>query len=132
MVVELKKQKKRKKQNNKKMHEISIAEEIKNVVIQKLKEKNGKKVKCIKLLIGEMTSIVPDALKFAFDIVSKKTPLEDALIHIKVLKTKARCRICSKKFIAKDFAFICPECNSSDIEIMQGREMIIQTIEMEK
>ncbi len=114
------------------MHEVSIAEEIKNAVIQKLKENNGKRVKSIKLLIGEMTSIVPDALKFAFDIVSKKTPLENALIHIKVLKAKAKCKICSKDFAIEDYAFLCPECNSSDVEIKQGREMIIQTIEMEK
>ena len=114
------------------MHEVSIAEEIKDVVIQKLRENKGKKVKRIKLLIGEMTSIVPDALKFAFDIVSKQTPMENALIHIKVLKARAKCKTCSKEFTIKDYAFICPGCNSPDVEIIQGREMIIQTIEMEK
>lgn len=114
------------------MHEVSIAEQIKEVVIQKLKENNCKKVRSINLLIGEMTSIVPDALKFAFDIVSKKTPMENALVHIKILKTKAKCRTCSWEFIIRDYTFICPKCDSTDIEIRQGREMVIQTIEMEK
>lgn len=113
------------------MHEVAIAEEIKNVVIQKLNENKGKKVKGIKLLIGEITSIVPEALKFAFNVVSKGTPMENALIHIKVLKAKAFCRNCSKKFKVNDYYFICPACHSSDVEIIQGREMIIQTIEME-
>lgn len=114
------------------MHEVSIAEQIKDVVIQKLKEHNCKKVKSINLLIGEMTSIVPDALKFAFDVVSKKTPMENASLRIKILKTKAKCRICSSEFIIRDYAFICPKCDAADIEIKQGREMVIQTIEMEE
>jgi hydrogenase nickel incorporation protein HypA/HybF len=113
------------------MHEVAIAEEIKNVVIQKLNENKGKKVKAIKLLIGEMTSIVPEALKFALDVVSKDTPMANASIHIKVLKAKALCRNCSKKFKINDYNFICPACHSFDVEIRQGREMIIQTIEME-
>lgn len=114
------------------MHEVSIAEEIKSVVIQKLKENHGKRIKKIKLLIGKMTTIVPDALRFAFDVVSKGTPLENALIEIKVLKTKAKCNSCSKKFEIKDYDFICPVCKSINFEIIQGREMIIKTIEMEK
>ena len=68
------------------MHEVAIAEEIKQIVINKLGENNSKIVKKVNLLIGEMTSIVPEALRFAFEIVAKDTPLENAVINIKILK----------------------------------------------
>ncbi|MCX8093190.1 MAG: hydrogenase maturation nickel metallochaperone HypA [Candidatus Goldbacteria bacterium] len=114
------------------MHEVSIAEEIKNVVIKKLNENNGKKVKKIKLLIGEMTTIVPEALQFALTIVSENTPMEDCKVKIKVLKTKARCNLCYKEFFIRDNNFLCSKCKTHEIEIIQGREMIIQSVEMER
>jgi|DewCreStandDraft_4_1066084.scaffolds.fasta_scaffold03592_11 hydrogenase nickel incorporation protein HypA/HybF len=113
------------------MHEVSIAEEIKQIVINKLNENNGKMVKKVNLLIGEMTSIVPEALRFAFEIVAKDTPLENAVVNIKISKTIAQCNECKKRFRIRELNLICPKCNSMNIEVIQGREMIIQTIEME-
>ena len=113
------------------MHEVSIAEEIKDIVREKLKEHKAKKVTKIGLIIGEMTSIVPDALTFAFESVGRGTPMEHAEINMEHVKLKAKCTNCSKQFKVKDFEYVCSFCGSTRVKVTQGKEMIIKTIEME-
>jgi hydrogenase nickel incorporation protein HypA/HybF len=113
------------------MHELAIAGEIKDIVLAKLKEHKLSKVTGIKLVFGEMTSVVPEAIRFAFASISEKTPMSGAKIRIKMIRSKALCNSCGKNFRIKDLAYICPECSSADIKITAGREMIVQTIDME-
>ncbi len=114
------------------MHEVSIAEEIKEIVIEKLKEHKAKKIKKIALKIGKLTSVVPDALLFAFEIISKNTPLENAKIDIDIIEIKAKCQNCKKTFSLNDIEYLCPFCNKTNLEMISGRELIIQSIEMEE
>ncbi len=113
------------------MHEVSIAEEIKDIVIKNLKKNNAKKVKRIVLQIGKLTSIVPDALLFAFEVISKNTPLENAKVEIETIEIKAKCKSCKKVFKLENFEYQCPSCKKTDFQIIEGREMVIRTIEME-
>ncbi len=113
------------------MHEVSIAEEIRDIVLEKLKEHKASKVSKIKLMIGELTTIVPEALKFALEIVSDKTAMQGAKIQIKTVKTKVKCLKCKRKFKAVDFDYACRACKSQDVRIIEGKEMIIKTIDME-
>jgi hydrogenase nickel incorporation protein HypA/HybF len=113
------------------MHELSIAEEIKDIVLQHLKDNGKSKVTRIELIFGELTSIVPAALKLAFDSVAEGTAMHDAKIKYAVKKLKAKCRKCSKIFRIKDFNYMCPACKAGPADIIQGREMIVKSISME-
>jgi len=113
------------------MHELSIAEEIKDLVFDELKKSNCKKINSLHLIIGEMTSIVPDALKMAFEEITKGTSMERCKIFMKVVKTKVICKSCKKKFKPEDLNFFCPHCGSFDTEVIEGRELLIKKIVME-
>lgn len=113
------------------MHEVAIAEEIRDIVLEKLKKHKASKVRQIKLLIGELTTIVPEALKFALEIVSENTAMQGAKIQIKTLKTKVKCLKCEKEFKTSDFDYTCRICKSQNVKIIEGKEMIIKTIDME-
>ncbi|MFP4466642.1 MAG: hydrogenase maturation nickel metallochaperone HypA [Candidatus Goldiibacteriota bacterium] len=112
------------------MHEISIAEEIKHIVFEKMKEQKMNKIYSVSLVFGEMTSVVPDALRFAFESVFSETPAEGAEIKIEMVKIKALCPECGKKSELKEFEFICPHCAGMKLEIIQGNEMIVKSIDM--
>ena len=113
------------------MHELAIAEEIRDIVLKKLRENKRSRVTAVKLVFGEMTSIVPEALTFAFESVSEMTPMSGAKIHVKIVKSKGRCCNCGRVFRIIDLNYICPKCSSTDIKIISGREMTVQTIDME-
>jgi hydrogenase nickel incorporation protein HypA/HybF len=113
------------------MHEVSIAEEITDIVLRKLVENKCSKAIKVSLVFGELTSIMPEALDFAFKSVCRGTPMEGAMIKYTIKKMKAECRNCHKKFRVKDFNYLCPSCAGTDINVISGKEMIVKTIEME-
>lgn len=113
------------------MHEVAIANEIKDIVLEKMREHKAKKVTAIKLIFGELTSVVPEALDFAFGSISEGTPLAGAKVGIKITKLRAKCNDCGKKFGIKDFMYICPKCKSTAVSVLSGREMIVKSIDME-
>lgn len=111
------------------MHEISLVESIINIVLDEIPKYNITKVTSITLKVGAMTLVVPDALRFGFQILSQDTPLEGAEIIIENVPTTGRCRACGNVFPIDDWFENCPKCEKMDIEIISGKEMEIINFE---
>jgi hydrogenase nickel incorporation protein HypA/HybF len=107
------------------MHEIAIVESIIDIISTEMKNHNMARVETIRLRIGEMSHIMPDALIFSFDVSSKGTPLEGAKLIIETVPTKGRCKGCGAEFTIKDIFDICPECDGISYEIISGKELEI-------
>lgn len=113
------------------MHEVAIASEIKDIVLEKARQHKAGKVTRIKLIIGELTSVVPEALDFALVSVSAGTLLEGAKVEIKSEKLRGKCGDCGREFRIRDMMYICPKCRGTGIKVLSGKEMIIKSIDME-
>lgn len=113
------------------MHELSIAENIKNVVEESLEDRNAK-VSCINLKIGKLTAVVPESLQFCFQFVAKGTCVEGAVLTIEEIPVKARCEKCGFQFSIDAPLFLCPRCGSGKIEVLSGSELFIKSIEIEE
>jgi hydrogenase nickel incorporation protein HypA/HybF len=107
------------------LHETAIAENIIDIVTSEMSKHGLTKVQSIKLRIGEMSHVMPDALIFGFDVMSKGTPLEDAKLIIESLATKGLCKKCETEFIIKDMLDVCPKCENPYFEIISGKELEI-------
>lgn len=107
------------------MHEISLVESIIKIVMAELPEYNITKVEAITLKIGAMRQVARDALLFAFDILSKDTPLEGAELIIERIPVKGHCKACNQDFVMEDWINICPQCDGMDIGIISGKELQI-------
>jgi hydrogenase nickel incorporation protein HypA/HybF len=107
------------------MHELSIASEIINLVEKEIEKRGLKKLTEIGLRIGALSGIDPEALKFSYKIASANTNLDSARLAIEWVTVKGKCLACRKSFEVIDFAFICPYCDSADIEITGGEELDI-------
>lgn len=68
------------------MHELSIAQNVLEIVLAEAEKNKGKKVKGVYLKLGEGSAIEPDSLIFCFELVSKGTIAEEAEIHIERVK----------------------------------------------
>lgn len=113
------------------MHEVSIVEGLIGI-IEDAAMKNGiSKVSEVSLRIGAMRQVVPDALVFAFEVLGKGTVADGAAISIKEVPTRARCRECAMEFMVEDFCFICTSCDSGDVEVVEGKELYIDSLEGE-
>ncbi len=114
------------------MHELSIASSIVNTVIQEVKTRNIKSVSKIGLKIGALTDIVPDSLQFGFAAITKNTELAQTKLLIEIIRVKGYCKKCQTNFEVMEFIFICPNCQSNDINMNQGNELEIAYIEADE
>lgn len=114
------------------MHEMAVVENIIKVVEQKLKESGQKgEIKKVNLKIGKLTCVEPEALKLSFEFMSKETSLEKASLLIDSVPITGICKDCRKELLLEKTDFTCPACGSLRVEIKTGRELFIESFEIE-
>lgn len=95
-------------------------------------EKAGEtKITHIKLIIGELTQIQPDALEFAFEALSPETIASSATLELDLRKPISLCNECGNRYEHDRFQMLCPKCGSFNLEQVQGREFLVDSIETE-
>ena len=113
------------------MHEIRIAEDLSFIVLETARKENLSKVTKVNISFGQLVQIVPDIFEFAFREIVRNSVIQDAEIDIEIIPVKMKCKICGSDFQVKENLFACNECNSTDLEILQGKELFIKSIEGE-
>lgn len=108
------------------MHELSITQSLVDTVLDRTGERT---VTGVNLRIGPLSGVLPDAMRFCFDIVSAGTPLAGALLRIDEPQGLARCRSCTQEFELADLILLCP-CGSADVEVLSGRELMVLSVEV--
>lgn len=109
------------------MHELGITQNIIAIVRENAQ---GKKVQRVLLEIGQLSAIMPEAIKFCFDICARDTIVEGAVLEILEIPGMAKCRQCGKTFYVDKPFGIC-ECGSVQLDIITGEELKIKEIEVE-
>ena len=113
------------------MHELSIAQSLLTIVQDESKKHGVTKVTLVHVRIGTLSAIVPDALTFAFNVISEKTVADNALLDIEVVPAKGQCQHCNIDFEVNNSFFLCPVCGEFASEIIYGKELEITHIEAE-
>ncbi len=114
------------------MHELPITESILCIVLDEAKTVRAGKVIRIDLTVGRLTGIVPECVKFQFDIISRKTIAADAELVFNRPQAEIRCLNCEKLFVSESIEGLrCPSCNLQNIVVITGRELTVDSIEWE-
>ncbi len=112
------------------MHELSLAASIIESVTQEAARKNLPPVQTIALRIGALSNVDPEALRFGFDAIVMDTQLANAKLEIEFVPVQGKCRACGREFNVIDFVFMCPFCQSGEIEVARGEELEISYLEV--
>ncbi len=113
------------------MHELSLCQDLLDIIIKKGEDYKAKKITLIKLKFGAMTMVDETSLRFYFQELSKNTIAENGTVIFERTEITIRCKNCREVSILKDIFIICPLCSSMDTELLSGNEMIIENIEVE-
>lgn len=115
------------------MHEMGIAMEIIDIAIASIPDDlQGARVESINLEVGKLSAIVPDSLRFCFDLAIRDTVLVGAKLNIEEVPVVAKCKDCNTQWVIDEPVFTCKACNSSSLDILSGRELDIKSIEIEE
>lgn len=113
------------------MHELPATENLLDLALKHAEKANANRIKDINIVIGQLASIIDDSVKFYWDIISKDTIAEGALLHFHRIQTKFLCKDCNYTFSPSDENFECPNCSAVNIQIIAGREFYLDSIEIE-
>ncbi len=115
------------------MHELSIVEALIEQVQEEVKRAGVEgKIAKLELSIGRLSGVNADCLRFAFELLSSDTILADTEIVIHESKAVCRCNRCQAETEVEDLPLRCPRCSSDDVVIEGGRELLLQTIDVEE
>jgi len=115
------------------MHELGIAQDLFRIVEDKAKENNLKEVTKIVVVVGEASGIEEDFLKHNLvDHLMPGTIAEKAELEITKEPLQARCQACGKEIdFPQSSSLECPNCGDNNLEITQGKNVHIRSIEGE-
>lgn len=113
------------------MHEQSIVESLLNLVLEKAKEAQAERVRSIYLVVGELSGVEQNAVEFYFGFLGQNTIADKAELFFMNVPAELRCKNCSNVFTFENRKLNCPVCNKNKVEIISGRELYLDSIEVE-
>ncbi len=115
------------------MHKLQITERILDVVLKHALGRDVTKIVRIHLRIGELSDLEDEWIQHYFDYLSRGTPAENAQLAIRHAPIVLRCQSCAASFEIKREELggaRCPECGESGVELVSGREYLIENMEV--
>ncbi len=110
------------------MHEVAIAQGLLEIVKEQAALYRAQKVTKVKVKVGALTGVLPEALRFAFEALSRGEVTEGAVLEVEVMPVKVRCESCG---VMEGVPFLlCPNCGGL-VEMLSGRELQIESMEIE-
>ena len=107
------------------MHELGVTQEVVAIVDQ---HASGRRVSRVVLEIGRLSAVLPDAVRFCFDLCAEGTASEGAILEIVETPGVARCRSCGSE-VRLDKPFGRCICGSTDLDWLSGEELRICELE---
>jgi hydrogenase nickel incorporation protein HypA/HybF len=112
------------------VHELSVVAGLFELLESQAREHQAQKITGVKLRVGEFSGIVPELLESAFEIYRKGTIAAEARLEIEVVPVRVRCRTCGEDASMEE-DYTCRGCRGRDFEILEGRELVVDKIELE-
>jgi len=113
------------------MHELSVTENIIKICSEEAVKNNAKVVKEIRILVGDLTGLIPDSISYYFSIASKGSIVEGAKLKITKVPLKILCNECKSTSVVNRGIFTCPICDSSNFKLLNGNEFQIESMEVD-
>ena len=113
------------------MHEVSIMAEALRMAVDAAKSAGATRVLKLRLRVGSLSGVVPEAIQFAFDVVCHGTMAEGASLEIEPVQAACWGARCAAEFDCADFFNECPRCHNFSGELRRGRELDIASVEVD-
>lgn len=108
------------------MHELSVAQSVVDAVLEQTGDQT---VTVVRIRVGRLSGVVPDALMFCYELVTADTTLAGSRLSIEEPPGRMHCRRCGQDADRDDLILLCP-CGSADVEVISGRELQLASVDV--
>ncbi len=114
------------------MHELPVTQGILDVAVEAAQKAGAARIASINPTVGDLTSIVDDSVEFYWEILSKGTIAEGAVLHFRREPAAAACVDCGHTWnVTPPIMPQCLQCGSARIRVTGGREFFVESIEVD-
>ncbi|MDO9093348.1 MAG: hydrogenase maturation nickel metallochaperone HypA [Rubrivivax sp.] len=110
------------------MHELGITRSMVSIVSERAQ---GQKVLRVTLEVGRLSGMLPEAIRFCFDVCIQGTLLEGAALHIIETEGRGHCAACHAEPVMTAPLGRCPACGEPTLRMVAGTELKIKEMETE-
>jgi len=109
------------------VHELSLAQAIADTTVRYA---DGRPVAEVRVRIGHLRQVVPDALQFAWELLTAESDLEGAVLIIEHIPAVVHCEVCDARSSLDLPVLACGACGATNVVLETGDEFTIQTIDV--
>lgn len=113
------------------MHEYSIVQALIDQCEELAVTNNASAITKVVVKIGQYSAVDPHLLQTAFDTFKDQTVCRNAELVMTLQPLVIRCSECHKESVLDQPHYICPVCQSIDICVIDGEDMILMSLEMD-
>lgn len=113
------------------MHEVGIMNQALEMALEAAGREGASRITRMRLRVGAMAGVVPEALEFAFDVVTRETLAQGAAFEWEEVPVRCACANGCPDFEPEGPVFLCPGCGAISWSVLQGRELNLVDIEIE-
>lgn len=114
------------------MHELAITENIRDIALRHAEEAGAARITGIRLVIGQLSTVVDDSVQFYWDFVTEGTLAEGGRLHFQRIPARLLCLDCDQPYTLKGTVLSpCPRCDGVRIRILEGDEFRLESIDIE-
>jgi len=108
------------------VHELGITREVVAIAAE---HSGGRRVTRVVLEIGKLSGMLPDAVRFCFDLCAQGTVVEGAVLEVIETPGLARCRVCGSE-VPLERPFGQCACGNTDLDWLTGAELRVKELEV--
>ena len=112
------------------MHEVGLMTNALAIALDYATREQASHIHQMTLRVGDLSGVEPEALRFAFDVVTQGTIAEQAQLTIESCPTLCFCHDCQAEFRPTELGYECPICQTWSTSILQGKELELASLEV--
>ncbi len=112
------------------MHEMALAQSMLEIVERTARDNGAGCVTLVRIEIGALSHVEPEALRFGFDVVTRESLADGAQLDIRTTPGEAWCMPCGMTVPLPRLGEACPHCGSYQLSVSGGDAMRVLEIEI--
>src|SRR5690348_16859058 len=112
------------------MHELVVTQSILEIAVRHAEVAHAQHITDLYIVIGELSSMIDDSVRFYWDIISQNTIAEGSNLHFHRIPAAMRCSNCNHSYVLEPDEFACPACGSTESVLVAGEEFYLESIEV--
>jgi hydrogenase nickel incorporation protein HypA/HybF len=113
------------------MHEVALAQSMLDLIEGQAAQSGFTRVHVVRLSVGALSTVEPEALVFGFESVCRGTVAEGAKLVIERTPGKAYCTTCMAEISISSRGQPCPGCQGFQWLVTSGEELQLRDLEVD-